>query len=222
MKKSLFLRVFFGLMIIVLGGILLLQNLGIINHDMWQYYGSVFWGLAITVAGVLMTVANRHFWVVGMPLVVVGVGMILRGVGIVDINLWKLFWPVCIIAMGLAIMFRPKSSRQQSAEVDKVAVFYGETSRITGDYEGGSLTAMFGGIDLDLRKAKIQDGSVIEVMVICGGINIVVPEGVIVENNVRGILGDSDNKTTAAASAKTRLQVRGECILGGLEIKTKE
>lgn len=221
MKKSLLLRVFFGLMIVVLGGILLLQNLGVINHDIWQQYGALFWGSALTVAGVLAMVANRHFWIIGLPLVIVGLGMILRSTGIVDINLWKLFWPVLLIAVGLAVVFRPKASRQQPVKKDVVAVFYGDESRVKGQYDGGSLTAIFGGVELDLRDAKITNNAVIEVMVLCGGASVLVPEGIIVENDVRGILGDSDDKTSASASAKTKLYIRGECIFGGFEVKTK-
>lgn len=221
MNKSLLLRVFFGLMIVVLGGILLLQNLGIINHDIWQQYGAFFWGSALMIAGVAMMAANRHFWIAGIPLMIVGLGVILRGVGIVDVNLWKLFWPVLLIAVGLAVVFRPKASRRQSAKKDMAAVFYGDGSRVQGKYDGGSLTAIFGGIELDLRDAKITNGAVIEVTVLCGGVSVLVPENVIVENDVRGILGDSDNKTTASASAKTKLYIRGDCILGGFEVKTK-
>ncbi|MDO5343766.1 MAG: DUF5668 domain-containing protein [Candidatus Saccharibacteria bacterium] len=221
MKKNLLLRVFFGLMVVALGVILLLQNLGVINYDIWQQYGALFWGSALTVAGVLAMVANRHFWIIGLPLVIVGLGMILRSTGIVDINLWKLFWPVLLIAVGLAAVFRPKASRQQPVKKDVVAVFYGDESRVKGQYDGGSLTAIFGGVELDLRDAKITNNAVIEVLVFCGGVSVLVPENVVVENDVRGILGDSDDKTSASASAKTKLYIRGECILGGFEVKTK-
>lgn len=221
MKKNLLLRVFFGLMVVALGVILLLQNLGVINYDSWRNHSSVFFGSGLICAGVFAVIASVRLWVAGVPLVMVGVGMILRGVGVVDINIWKFFWPVLVIVAGLALIFRFGPSRQKAADANKVAVFYGDGSRVKGKYDGGSLTAIFGGVELDLRDAKITNNAVIEVLVFCGGVSVLVPENIVVENDVRGILGDSDDKTSASASAKTKLYIRGECILGGFEVKTK-
>lgn len=45
------------------------------------------------------------------------------------------------------------------------------------------------------------------------------PDDVIVKNEVRGFLGGTDDKTLPKDSAKKTLYLKGECILGGLEIK---
>ena len=88
-----------------------------------------------------------------------------------------------------------------------------------GNYEGGALTAIFGGVELDLRQAKIKDGSVISVFTFCGGITIMMPDDVVVKNEVRGVFGGSEDKSIAKSSAKKEVYIQGECILGGLEIK---
>ena len=88
-----------------------------------------------------------------------------------------------------------------------------------GDYSGGSVTAIFGGVELDLRQAKIKDGTVIDVFTFCGGVNINMPDDVIVKNEVHGILGGSEDKTVSKSSAKKTIYLRGECVLGGLEVK---
>lgn len=103
--------------------------------------------------------------------------------------------------------------------VKKVAIFYGEESRVKGDYTGGSVAVIFGGMELDLRQAKIKDGVVIDVFTFCGGASISLPDDVIVKNEVRGILGGSEDKTTPKSSAKKTIYLKGECVLGGLEIK---
>ena len=41
----------------------------------------------------------------------------------------------------------------------------------------------------------------------------------IVKNDVRGVLGGSENKTAPKSSAKKTIHLKGECVLGGLEIK---
>ena len=78
---------------------------------------------------------------------------------------------------------------------------------------------MFGGVELDSRQANIKDGAIIDVFTFCGGININLPDDVIVKNEVRGVLGGSDDKTVPKPSAKKTIYLRGECVLGGLEIK---
>ena len=147
--------------------------------------------------------------------------------GVIDVSIWKLFWPVVLIAVGLMMVFSIGSGGRKRAEKlaadgrenEKIAIFYGEESRVRGDYTGGSATAIFGGVELDLRQAKIKDGVVIDVFTFCGGITISLPDDVIVKNEVRGVFGGSDDKTVPKPSAKKTIYLKGECVLGGLEIK---
>ena len=156
-----------------------------------------------------------------------GVSIGLNAYGIIDVSIWKLFWPVVLIAVGLMVVFsigsgnrkKYEKSASDSSGNEKIAIFYGEESRVKGDYPGGSATAIFGGVELDLRQAKIKDGAVIDIFTFCGGVSISLPDDVIVKNEVRGILGGSEDKTVSKSSAKKTIYLRGECVLGGLEVK---
>ena len=156
-----------------------------------------------------------------------GVSIGLNSYGVIDISIWKIFWPVVLIAVGLMMVFSIGSGRRKryekstgdSGDNEKVAIFYGEESRVKGDYAGGSATAVFGGVDLDLRQAKIKDGAVIDIFTLCGGVSLSLPDDVIVKNEVRGILGGSEDKTVSKSSVKKTIYLRGECVLGGLEVK---
>ena len=53
---------------------------------------------------------------------------------------------------------------------------------------------IFGGIELDLRQAKVKDGAVIDIFTFCGGIDITTPSDVIIQNEVRGFLGGSERQ----------------------------
>lgn len=221
MKKHIYIRTFFGLMIIALGGVLLANNLGVINVTDWSKFWGVFWGGLLIISG-LSALFSRRAWIWGILLAVVGTSIILGAFGVVDVNIWKMIWPAVLIGIGLNVLFKFDSSRRNKlgdTSREKVAVFYGEESRPKGDYDGGNLSAVFGGVDLDLRQAKIKDGAVIDVFTFCGGINITVPSDVIVRNEVRGYFGGSEDKTVSDAKAKKTIIVRGECVLGGLEIK---
>lgn len=221
MKKGLLIRVFFGLMIMALGGILLAHNLGIINFDTWGLFWGVFWGGLFLAAGIT-ALFNRGALVWGLVLCAVGVSIMLGAFGVVDINFWKIFWPLVLVVVGLGVLFKvspAKSKESADKSNEKVVIFYGEDARPKGDYDGGSLSAVFGGVNLDLRQAKVKDGAVIEIFTFCGGIEINMPSDVIVQNEVRGIFGGSEDKTVPDAKAKKTVILRGECILGGLEIK---
>lgn len=227
MKKNFLVRAFFGVTIVALGGVLLLRNLEIIKFDSWNVFWGTVWAAGLVLAGLVTIVSSRQLltraW--GLLLLAAGVSVGLNAYGIIDVSIWKLFWPVVLIAVGLMMVFSIGSANRKRAEEsgtddnEKVAIFYGEQSRVRGDYTGGSATAIFGGVDLDLRQANIKDGAIIDVFTFCGGININLPDDVIVKNEVRGVLGGSDDKTMSKPSAKKTIYLKGECVLGGLEIK---
>ena len=227
MKKNFLVRAFFGVTIVALGGILLLRNLEIIKFDSWNVFWGTVWAAGLVLAGLVTIVSSRKLltraW--GLLLMAAGVSIGLNAYGVIDVSIWKLFWPVILIAVGLMMVFSIGSANRKRAEEsgtddnEKVAIFYGEQSRVRGDYTGGSATAIFGGVDLDLRQANIKDGVIIDVFTFCGGININLPDDVIVKNEVRGVLGGSDDKTMSKPSAKKTIYLKGECVLGGLEIK---
>ena len=227
MKKNFLVRAFFGVTIAAFGGVLLLKNLEIIKFDSWNVFWGTVWAAGLILAG-LMTIfssrrASLRVW--GLLLMTIGVSIGLGTYGVINISVWKLFWPVMLIAIGLMVSVGSgghKRSKKLAADVsgnEKIAIFYGEESRVKGDYAGGSATAIFGGVDLDLRQAKIKDGAVIDVFTFCGGVSINMPDDVIVKNEVRGILGGSEYKTVSKSSAKKTIILRGECVLGGLEVK---
>lgn len=227
MKKNFLVRAFFGVTIAALGGVLLLKNLEIIKFDSWNVFWGTVWAVGLVLAG-LMTIfssrrASLRVW--GLLLMTIGVSIGLGAYGVINISVWKIFWPVMLIAIGLMVGVGSgghKRSKKSPADVsgnEKVAIFYGEESRVKGDYTGGSVTAIFGGVELDLCQAKIKDGAVIDVFTFCGGVSISLPDDVIVKNEVHGILGGSEDKTVSKSSAKKTIYLRGECVLGGLEIK---
>lgn len=228
MKKSSLIRAFLSIVVVALGGVLLLKNLEVINIS-WDIFWGTVWAAGFVLSGLvnIFNYRNKTAWIWGLLLVAIGVLIGFNSYGIVDVSIWKVFWPVVLIAAGLAMMFntspkgvkRSKKLDKDNAGNEKIACFWGEEDVVKGDYTGGSLVAIFGGVDLDLRQAKIKDGSVIEIFTFCGGINITLPDDVIVKNEVRGFLGGTDDKTLPKDSAKKTLYLKGEYILGGLEIK---
>lgn len=220
MKNNTILRIGAGAAFVALGGILLSESLGVQFHY-WREFWYGLCALGFIMVGVL-TLRNRN-WLWGALWIAIGLTIGANAFLHNSVNIWRMFWPLVLIAIGLTIIFnlsrRQRRIAKKSSDDNMVASFSGNTRKIKGEFTGNSLSAVFGGVDLDLRQAKIEDGAVIDIFVVCGGINIIFPDNVIVKTQVTSILGGVDDKTNAAKSAKKTVYIRGDCVLGGLEIK---
>lgn len=103
------------------------------------------------------------------------------------------------------------------------AVFAGRDIRVDNSvFIGADLTGIFGGIDLNLKNAIIQQNVTIDVKTIFGGIDILVPPDVRVVTEVNPILGGVENKAQSPLGADEKtptIYIRGTCIFGGVEVK---
>ena len=90
----------------------------------------------------------------------------------------------------------------------------------TTAFEGGEASTFMGGIDLDLREARMAgDEAVIEISVVMGGVRLRVPDGWVVIADVDPVLGGVKNRARwAGAEGEPRLVVRGTILMGGLDI----
>lgn len=101
------------------------------------------------------------------------------------------------------------------------SVFSGQGINYSGQiFSGAKLKAIFGGIDLDLSKADIENGAQIEVFALFGGIDIKLPEGAAVHVKSRSIFGGVDNKVPAS-NGQNEVYIQAICIFGGCDIKTQ-
>ena len=88
-------------------------------------------------------------------------------------------------------------------------------------FRRADLTAVMGGIEMDLRPAATATGdAVIDVFVMWGGIEITVPPDWAVSNRIVPLMGGIVDKSTGTQEAKHRLHLRGFVLMGGVEIKT--
>ena len=144
--------------------------------------------------------------------------------------LWKLLVPAIIVIVGLKLvltgLFGNKANeiiKQQKLEGKApktcCAVFSGYDLNYNGEvFEGAELTAVFGGIECDLRNAIIEKDCAIHISAIFGGIDILVPNNVNVKVTANSIFGGVSNKTAVHPNAPT-VYIGGTCIFGGVDIK---
>jgi predicted membrane protein len=219
-------RLLLGLTIVALGVLYLLDAAGVLDArkaiDEW-------WPALLVAAG-LLTLAERPPSVVrGSILTGLGAGLLLFTTDLVEGNAWDYLWPALLILVGMAIVARWTGRTIAPGATDEdvirsTAVFGGPKLASTAQsFQGAWLTAIFGGITLDLRDARpAPEGASINATVAFGGIDILVPKGWRISVRSTPIFGGLDDKTDRsqppAADAPT-LHVDAVSIFGGVSIK---
>mgnify|MGYP003309463326 CR=1 FL=1 len=88
------------------------------------------------------------------------------------------------------------------------------------EFTGTNLSAIFGGVECDLRNSLIKSDCVINANSIFGGIDIFVPSYVKVKVKSTPIFGGISNKAQQnVVDDSPTVYVNGLCIFGGIEIK---
>ena len=141
---------------------------------------------------------------------------------IVDIG--NIIIPAAIILVGLLVIFgRGLGSRTEVGDrINSFNVFSGsEIASHSKQFEGGSISAVFGGAEVDLRDAVPAPGAVLDVFTAFGGVEVTVPQGWHVATRGLPLFGGIENATAKdhiPADAPT-LAVNATVLFGGLEIK---
>ena len=211
--------VIIGILFIIVGLIIGLNSFGITNINV---FFDGWWTLFIIIPAINGIIADDEklgsiIWLV------VGVVLLLGCQDMISFDIvWKLMLPLILVFLGLSIIFGGKVKEvTNNKEREFCACFGGQTVKFDGqDFKGATVNGIFGGITLDLRNAKIKDGSVIEAAAIFGGVNILIPEDLKVEIKSTSIFGGVTDKTKAKEKKdKITLYVNGSAIFGGVEIK---
>jgi Domain of unknown function (DUF5668)/Cell wall-active antibiotics response 4TMS YvqF len=214
-----------GLLIIGAGVVAMLDNFGVVDGRRYFRY----WPVGLIAIGIAKFGQAR-----GGPgrlgasvFVAAGVWLLLESLGIVHISVWQL-WPLLLVLFGGSLVWqgmrgRRRGERSMDANdtISGVAVLGGGSrGNNSRSFQGGELTAILGGWDVDLRQAAIDGEAVIDVFALCGGIEIRVPDDWTIVGRVTPVLGGFEDKTRAPQGLGThRLIIRGVAIMGGIEVK---
>ncbi|HWY47206.1 MAG TPA: DUF5668 domain-containing protein [Bryobacteraceae bacterium] len=233
-----------GGLIVLIGLLILLDNMGIIRfHDVWRY-----WPVLLIVLGVSKILESHapagYVW--GGVITLAGALLLLDNLDIVVFD-FNLIWPLLLIAFGLSMLLRSMDRKRylesatsapgtapgsatgsgpiEGSTCDAYAVFGGSKRRInTQDFRGGDAVAVFGGVEFDLRGAGMTvDQAVIDVNVVCGGLEVRVPDNWTIINRAVTIFGGVEDKTMqskAEPNAKSpHLVITGSVVFGGISLR---
>ena len=111
--------------------------------------------------------------------------------------------------------------------MNATTMFGGVERRITtSNFTGGTVTATFGGVELDFRAADMEgEEAILYVEAVFGGIEIVIPERWTAIYEGQSIFGGYNDETrpplpdVPGAAPKKRLVLRGQAVFGGITVK---
>ena len=215
-----------GLVFIIVGLIFGLNALGITDINI---FFDGWWTLFIIIPSLIEIVkeptdTGNYIWLG------VGVVLLLAAQGILDMSkIWKLIFPAILLAIGIGMIFKDVVGSKVSEKIKELnkdekeeyyATFSGQKLNFSGeDFQGASLNAIFGGIDLDLRNVNITQDQVVNATSVFGGIDILVPNNVNVKVKSNSVFGGVDNKVKTYNENLPTIYVKGFCLFGGVEVK---
>ena len=227
-------RVLLGGILIFLGGLFLLNTMNILN---FRFTNVVFsWPFIMLVIGLFVLVNTEKKFLGGTLSGIGALFLIERIFPEIDYD-GGIIIPILFIVLGTYIILKKRkldsgseffsdTSKLSKDKIDDVSIFGGGTKIISSNnFQGGNVTAIFGGSEINLINCQLAEGdNVLDVLCVFGGTTIILPKEWNVVINVTSVLGGFSNKAIRNPSividqTKT-LHIKGLAMFGGGEVKT--
>jgi predicted membrane protein len=221
-----------GIILIVVGTLFLLDHMGIIQAE--HYW--IYWPLTLVAIG-LARVFRHGERVIGIGFILVGTVLELHELKFTNLS-WNAVWPILLIFAGVQIIWsrfgRPGIPGMPGTvasggtdTLNEYALFGGVERRVNvNNFRGGSITAIFGGVEVDFRSADIEgEEANIFVEAIFGGVEITVPERWIVTFQGQSVFAGYSDETrqplpdAPGAPPRKMLVLHGRAVFGGITVK---
>ncbi len=228
-------RTLLGFILIIIGGIFLLQQTDIgLPFEVPSFLFK--WPMILVLLG-LYFFFSRENRTTGLILLSIGLVFLapyVFGVGLSVVITYAI--PIALIIAGILFLFpRTLGGIKKKGEwinevndktVNAVHVFSGGKTVIESDeFVGGEVVCVFGGADIVFHEnTVIRDSASLEVSCIFGGCNIYVPQDWTVKTAISNIFAGVEdqrykNGRAAGTDPSKVLHIKGGLIFSGLEIK---
>lgn len=234
MKNHVEKRYLVGILLLAAGLVLMLKYYNLVPWHIPSYV--ISWKSLLVFLG-LIFMASQKNKTTGIILFTIGSLFLAAEITSFSIrDVMRLAIPVILIIAGLAIILRRQSFSPKEINIPEgdqvndylndVNIFGGGERKIkTQNFKGGQITAIFGGAEIDLRKADMAPGvNGLDMLCIFGGASMRIPDDWEVKNEVTAIFGgfsDERKFEDIDVSKKTEkiLYLKGLVLFGGGEIK---
>jgi predicted membrane protein len=223
-------RVIIGVILVLAGLFLVIRNTGFfpdfIDHVVFS------WPMLLVTIGVVMTIGASEK-TAGIIIMAVGAFFMIPLVFRETFHMYNMFWPSIFIIIGIIFIVTRRrgwgsvlsTGMANDDFIDYVSIFSGsERQIISQNFKGGKVSSVFGGIDIDLTKAKLAPGrNILEVAAVFGGVGVIVPDDWFVTIEVTPVLGGfSDSRRLSPGmniDRSSQLVIKGAVVFGGGEVK---
>lgn len=220
-------RVLWGIVLIFVGVIWGLNRTGVADINI---FFDGWWTLFIIVPSAISFFEKGNNKVSSLIFLIIGVLLLLAAQGLFEFEiLWEILLPAIVVLIGLSLIFgnkvdfnvKEKTKCLDSEDTENIFAAFGEqnVTKSGEKFEKANLNAIFGGVKLDLREAKLEKETVIGAWAIFGGIEILVPKDCIVKVKGTPIFGGISNERKNNEDAKKTIYIEGYAVFGGIEIK---
>ncbi|NLJ84573.1 MAG: cell wall-active antibiotics response protein [Halanaerobiaceae bacterium] len=226
---------FWGIIIVLLGLALLLNNLGITDIKIGELI-STYWPVIFIFFGLDLLIDKRNRklrsnLLAGTFLIILGLAIIGRNRGLFYFNfalIWNIFWPLVLIFAGLNILKSGSISKDSH-----LAIMGYIEKKDNWKLDNESYFAFMGAAELDLRGAEIPEGeSYLKLSALLGAIELKVPDDVNIICKNTSILGgfeffNEDNggiysnkqfEHKARVETNKKIFIDSFCFMGAIEI----
>lgn len=231
-------RALIGVILVLAGLFLVIRNTGFFPAFIDQIIFS--WPMLLLAIGLVITIGSSGGKTSGLIVMAVGGFFLIPLIFRETFHMYNMFWPSIFIIIGVIFIFTRRHPWGASSTasvtgtapvtgddyIDYVNIFSGgERQIVSENFRGGKITAIFGGIELDLTKSKLAPGvSELEIACVFGGATIIVPDDMNVKIEVTPILGGfgDSRKLHPGRTIDTskQLVIKGAVIFGGGEVKS--
>ncbi len=217
-------KVWLGLVLVLIGGYFLLDNLYLIPSFLPYWLFS--WEMIFILIGGSMLATRRR-----EGFVFLGIGAFFLLPDIIGIPHFHFsdWWPVILIAVGVSFFLRRRSYESVEPVSDEyfesTSIFGGaEKSITTRNVKGGRINSIFGGSELNMLHAELgQKEVMIDCLCVFGGNEIIVPNDWTVVNEMFVIFGGYSDKRATVSGEKQDpdkvIRLKGMILFGGMELR---
>lgn len=224
-------RIVIGVILVLAGLFLVIRNTGFFPDFIDNVIFS--WPMLLVTIGLILTLGASDK-TAGIIVMAVGGFFMIPLLFRETFHMYNMFWPSIFIIIGVIFIvthrkgWTPGKSRGMIGDdvIDYVNIFSGgERQIVSQNFKGGKISAVFGGIELDLTKAKLSPGrNDLEIACVFGGATIIVPDSWFVTIEVTPILGGfSDSRKLSPGRSfdtSSQLVIKGAVVFGGGEVKS--
>jgi predicted membrane protein len=220
------------MLLVVIGVLILLDNLQVLELGPFV---NRWWPLLLVLAGLWkILVLGAQGLGTALLLLIIGSLCLLASLNVITWGQLFAIWPVLLVVIGVWMVLRPtrhlsEKLRATDGEdvdiLDAWALFGGAERQVTSQqFKGGKATALFGGIEIDLRQANLAEGEhALDLTALFGGIEVTLPEGWDVWVTGSPIFGGIDDKRSrqkqTGVASRGRLHINAFVMFGGVDIK---